>query len=256
MNKLIIKGAILIFSCYKHYNSRFLNPKFGLKNKEYQGWKVFYFLGNPNITSEYEVHDEFIILNCEDSYIHVMKKVILGIKYVFDNFIVQEGILRCGDDIIFNELNLINFINKVDKKDYMGYITNNIIDDKIKKIQDNFMISYFSIRKEELLNPLNGLKNIDISNCNQVPQLKYISGVIFYLSTKSCEYLIQAIKNIKYDIFYYDTEYGYPYIIEDIGVGFILKNNHIYPTLYDMYTNDINSFNSKKFIGLHTNYDK
>ena len=66
-----IKGAIIIYSCHKHKETRL--KEFGLKEKEYVGWKVFYMLGNPNIKNEHLFIGNTILLKCEDSYIQLGK---------------------------------------------------------------------------------------------------------------------------------------------------------------------------------------
>jgi hypothetical protein len=48
-------------------------------------------------------------IKCEDSYLHLFKKLVLSLKYLKECFNIKEGILRCGDDLIFNENNLVNF---------------------------------------------------------------------------------------------------------------------------------------------------
>ena len=48
-------------------------------------------------------------IKCEDSYLHLLKKFALAIKAVKCLFNIKEGILRCGDDLIFNEDNLSLF---------------------------------------------------------------------------------------------------------------------------------------------------
>jgi hypothetical protein len=49
--KQSIKGAILIYSCHKHKDTRL--KEFKLPNDEYAGWKVFYILGNPQIKKDF-----------------------------------------------------------------------------------------------------------------------------------------------------------------------------------------------------------
>jgi hypothetical protein len=40
-------------------------------------------------------------------------------KYLYEIFNIKEGVLRCGDDIIFSEEKLIEFLNS-DKYNYYG----------------------------------------------------------------------------------------------------------------------------------------
>jgi len=222
----IIPGAIIIYSCNKHKETRL--KKFILKDKTYKYWKVFIIIGNPLITSDYEINDNVITLKCEDSYIHLTKKVILAFKVIFSLYKVKEGILRCGDDLYFNKNNLEKFLIVPNKKDYIGVIWKH--EKKMRKIEDNFMINYFNSHPEELLNKLNGINYTleEMQKFNQIPLVNYTHGVVVYLSKKSCDILINHMEKINWNVFTEDSKYGYPYIIEDVGIGFILNLNSIY----------------------------
>lgn len=264
MSKKTIKGAILIFSCHKHLENRLSNVRYGLPKNEYEGWQVFYFIGNPNIQERYTIDSNggrnIITLKCEDSYLHVMKKVVMGIETIFQLFNIEEGILRCGDDLIFSEKKLTEFLNSTDKKDYMGKIANPSINETIKKKIDYFIPNYFLTRKQELKNPLNGLLQFqmeDIMKLHEVPNVKYTGGVVTYLSSKSCRMIVESMKNISFDVFKYYPSFGYPYIIEDIGIGFILNAFGIKPTMYDLYSDqEINFEFAQTQIACHTNEGK
>jgi hypothetical protein len=254
--KNTIKGAILIYSCHRHLNTRLKEPNFGLKKKDYNGWKVFYILGNPNLINDYEINDNYITIKCEDSYIHVLKKVVFAIKIIYSLYNIEEGILRCGDDLVFNEQKLLKFLNTNDKNDYMGKVINNNLDKSITKKFDNFMPIYYYNHTDDLLNPLNGL-TIGLDNLlkmNEIPNITYTGGVIVYLSNNSCNKLIYTMNNINWDIFKYYTKFGYPYIIEDVGVGFILNMYKISPVSCNLYSDNENDINiDNDCIGYHTN---
>lgn len=259
MNKEVIPGAILIYSCHKHIKNRLNNSLFGLRNKEYNRWRVFYFIGDPTLSTSFEIKENIITLKCEDSYIHVMKKVVMGIQVIFELYDIVEGILRCGDDLIFNENNLIKFIKRKDKKDYMGKIANPYMNNNVKKKIDQFMPNYYLSHEKDLEDPMNGLLNKsmdDMMKYNEVPNVKYTGGVIFYLSKLSCNHLISTLKSINWDIFKYYSEYGYPYIIEDIGIGFILNIYRILPVMCDLYSDYEIKFENTDYIGCHTNHEK
>ena len=49
----------------------------------------------------------YLYIRCEDSYLHLLKKLALSIKAVYEIFNIKEGVLRCGDDLYFNEKNLV-----------------------------------------------------------------------------------------------------------------------------------------------------
>lgn len=253
LQKEKIKGAILIYSCHKHKNTRL--KEFGLKEKEYVGWKVFYLLGNPNINTDYITDENIILLKCEDSYIHVGKKVVLGLKYVLDNYEVEEGILRCGDDLIFVEKNLLRFLSTSGKMDYMGNISHNTTILSVK--QDLFMPQYYLSHQEDLQNPLHKIPyNIEeMMVFNTVPNCRAAGGVVVYLSTRSCNILIDHFIGIEWNVFKKDDVYGYPYIIEDIAIGYILFINNVFLTQYPLYIDSGKSgfIDNDVSVAIHTN---
>jgi hypothetical protein len=230
-----IPGAIIVYSCYKHKETRL--KELILKNS-YCNWKVFYILGNPNLETDYkfEIEDktgrEFVILKCEDSYLHLLKKVILSLKVLYENYDIENGVLRCGDDLVFNEFALHNFITMRKKSHYMGVIAR--ANYPITKIPTNFMFSYYVNHQDELEGM--NLTLQDIFNLNELPACCYAGGVVVYLSTMSCKILIDEMTKIKWNILTRKNEHGYPYIIEDIGVGYILNNNNIFPERCILYS--------------------
>jgi hypothetical protein len=94
---------------------------------------------------------------------------------------------------------------------------------------------------------------------NQTPIISYAGGVVVYLSKTACSILINEMKSINWNIFVYHPSIGFPFIIEDIGVGFALLKNNILPFKYNLYTDSVynpeNIENDKKedFIAYHTN---
>ena len=55
--------------------------------------------------------------------------------------------------------------------------------------------------------------------------------------------VIEDMKKNNWDVFLYDTEYGYRYTIEDVGIAAALYINNIQPTRYMMYTENIDDIN-------------
>jgi len=125
---------------------------------------------------------------------------------------------------------------------------------------DNFMPDYFSSHPDDLKNPLNGIPySLDeLKMFNVVPCCTYTGGVITYLSVKSCTILIQHMEKINWNVFTQDLQFGYPYIIEDIGIGFILNLHNIMPFSYNFYSNNkTDAFNSyHPAFAYHTNMYK
>lgn len=251
--KETIKGAILIFSCHKHMNTRL--KEFGLKKQEYAGWKVFTFIGDPRIAEPYQRNGNMFVLKCEDSYIHILKKVALGMKTILECYDVSEGMLRCGDDLVFDEKTLINFLNSPNKRDYMGRI---VYPSKpgLKHI-DNFMTHYFYTHPQDLLNPLNGitLSIQEMMQFNEIPLVPFAGGVVVYFSKKACEIVINEMEKVQWNIYFYNKVFGYPYVIEDVGIGFCMKKHSITPINVMFYSDheiDLN-VNHPTIFAYHTN---
>jgi hypothetical protein len=259
-DKKNINGIILILSCRKYKDTRL--KEFSLSKTSYNNWEVIYVIGDLFQEKNYILDGNFLYVKCEDSYLHLLKKLVLSIKYLYNIFNISEGILRCGDDLVINEDNLIKFLDKRTKKyDYYGqhpigknYIcSSNTINDLKKIKQDNFMINYYASHQDDFSNPQHNLKDVNISLYSIRPNTFGAAGVIYYISKKSCKYLIRHMESINYDILQYDNfTKSYPYIIEDCAVSFI------------MYLNGIHFINSYLFydsplhdtIAKHTNKHK
>jgi hypothetical protein len=96
------------------------------------------------------------------------------------------------------------------------------------------MLSYYVNHQDELEEMKLTLQ--DIFKLNEVPSCCYTGGVVVYLSTLSCKILIEEMTKISWNIFAHKNEHGYPYIIEDIGIGYILNNNNIFPERCNLYS--------------------
>ena len=102
----------------------------------------------------------------------------------------------------------------------------------------------------ELNDPKHGI-HLNINELNKyltLPNIWGPAGVIYYISNKSCKIIVDTFEKINYNIFHLDNfTNSYPYLIEDVGVTFI------------MYYNGINFINSPIFfdnynsIAKHTN---
>ena len=230
--KMEVDGIILILSCQKHKETRIKD--FKLDKNEYNNWKVIYVIGDFFLKKEYEIRDDnFLYIKCEDSYIHLLKKLALAIKYVNQMFTIKQGILRCGDDLMFNVDKLIEFTNS-EKYDFYGTSYNNTnysctdINELKKTKLDSFMYNYYLNRIEDLTNPQHNLSNVNILQYLERPDVYGPIGIMYYLSNKCCNILINHMENINYNIFHYDTfTNSYPYTIEDSAIAFIMYFNQI-----------------------------
>lgn len=234
ISKKNVDGIILILSCQKHKNTRL--KEFSLNKTNYNNWEVIYVIGNLFLTQNYILDGNYLYVRCEDSYLHLLKKLILAMKSLKELFYIKEGILRCGDDLIFNENNLIQF-TKCKKFDYFGQsklkrsykcIDKNIL----KRLKyDPFMLLYYNKHTEDFENPQHGLTRMNLSILSKYtirPNIYGATGVIFYLSNKSCDIAIHHMEKINFNILAYDTfTKSYPYTIEDCGISFIMYYNNI-----------------------------
>lgn len=249
--KPTVPGIILILSCQKHMNTRL--KEFKLPKDDYEGWKVIYVIGDFFLTNNYEIRDSIMWIKCEDSYLHLTKKLALSIKYCYELYDIQQGILRCGDDLIFNETNLIRFL-KAPKYDFYGKSDargNVCIKNKsILKttVRDEFMPNYYKTHPDDLSNPQHNLAGVNISDFAVRPKLCGVYGVIYYISNKACNCIIRTMEQIGYDVYHRDSfTNSYPYIIEDCAISFILFMNGF--TL----VNSSLFFDSPNAIAIHTN---
>jgi len=228
-----VDGIILILSCSKHKNTRLI--KYGPKQKEYNNWKVITVIGNLFLEKEYIFDNNLLLIKCEDSYIHLLKKLVLSIKYLHQIFNIKYGILRCGDDLIFNEDKLLEFINS-EKYDFYGQASKNenytSTDISLLKevAYDPFMYKYYLSHQSELQDREHGIHmSIDKLNSYLVrPRVWGPHGIIYYLSNYSCNILINTMEKINYNIFHCDEfTNSYPYTIEDVGVTYIMYYNKV-----------------------------
>ena len=240
--------------------------EFGPKCRYYDKWKVIYIIGDLFLDEKYKLIDNVMYIKCEDSYLHLFKKLALSLKYLKECFNIKEGVLRCNDDLIFNENNLINFLrsNKYDyhgqRSGINGLIKNSKNIEQLKKKEncyDSFILNYYKNYKNDLSDPKHGI-NLTIDELKTYlvrPQVVYAFGSIFYISLKCCNMIIDTMEKINYNIFYFDEFCGaYPYLIEDIAVGYVMCLNKIdfYDSNKFFYDSNIFIDNIDK-IAIHTN---
>lgn len=266
-----INGVILILSCQKHKDTRL--KEINLKNTSYANWEVVHVIGDFFLPTNYKYENNeathgknYLYIRCEDSYLHLLKKLVLSIKALYEMFDIKEGVLRCGDDLYFNESNLIRFLNSR-KYDYYGQskqsqsykcVNKNVLR---KRGIDYFMTRYYQKHPEDFLNPHHNLKGIDVSMYSLRPRIYGAVGVFFFLSNKACATLVRHMEKINFNILHYDKfTRTYPYVIEDCGVAFIMYMNDIIyidnqAFIYkgNEYQLDISEFLKSNTIVMHTN---
>jgi len=233
-----VEGIILMICCYKYEK---LRSQFKLKKNIYNNWKVICLFGDPLINENYILLDNKLIVKSEDTYLHLTNKILKGMDALTKIFNIKQGIIKCDDDLIFNENKLIEFINISNKENYIGknFSKNNIIASKnlhnLKQHQfTSFIINYYNKNNhkndKEYIKKYLQKNNLSINDLNKIPNISRIValGHIYYLSITSVNIVIKEYDNNNNNIFYFDKESeSYPYICEDIGIGFALFKNNI-----------------------------
>jgi len=252
-----VEGIILIISCQKHLNTRL--KKFKLPKNNYDGWEVLYVVGDLFLCNDHELRGNMLYIKCEDSYIHLLKKVVLSIKYVNELFAIRQGILRCGDDLIYNNKSLLGFL-KSKKYDFYGkgcinqnsyFQYSKDINSLKNVVRDQSMYEYYMNHIEDFSNPQHNLQNMTLEKLRKFsirPRLWGPVGVIYYLSNKACKILVSHMENINYDVFHLDSfTNSYPYTIEDVGATYIMYYHGV------RFFNNPHFFDTNKSIARHTN---
>lgn len=244
-------GAILIYSCQKYKESR-IRDLYHLQS-EYAGWKVFFIVGDPTIQVDYILDGNILTLRCEDSYLHLLKKTILGFKFASELVPNLTGVLKCGDDIVFNETELVRFLQEEKKHDYMG-IPGSPFVPLTSSHRDTWIVDYYKKHPEDFENPLHGLPSMDsVKKLIHIPTIQAASGPLTYFSRKSIDLLVSHMESIEWNVMREVSPYGYPYIIEEPGISFILYPFGIRVTPYKTFTESREEFQKSRYIGLHTN---
>ena len=267
--KIKIDGVILILTCHKYLDTRL--KKFKLPKDNYGNWKVIYVIGDLFIDSDYKLEGNLMTIKCEDSYFHLLKKLVLALKYLYEIYDIKDGVLRSGDDLAFNEELLQSFLdapkqykikNNIGEIDFLGNCSTgkSLFEHDFKKYEKKsstsfHFIYYYKDHPEDFDNPLHNLKDVDISKYTKHPSTPvFIHGPILYLSNKSCKILINHMNNINYNILHYDEKTdSYPYTTEDLAIAYILYYNGIdFIHCNNMYCNTDHTFN-RNSMAIHTN---
>ena len=238
-----VDGIILILTCHKYLDTRL--KEFKLPKDNYGNWKVIYVIGDLFIDSDYKLEGNLMTIKCEDSYFHLLKKLVLALKYLYENFDIKDGVLRSGDDLVFNEELLQSFLNspkqyKIGNNygniDFLGNCSSgktlaehDFVTYENKSSESLHFVYYYNDHPEDFDNPLHNLKGVDISKYTRHPSTPiFIHGPLLYFSNKSCEILINHMNNINYNILHYDEKTkSYPYTTEDLAIAYILYYNRI-----------------------------
>lgn len=279
---IAVDGIILVLSCQKHLHTRLKDLR--LPKDEYAGWKVIYVIGDLFLDCDYTLRDDLMVVKCEDSYIHLLKKLGLALKYLYAVFDIKEGVLRANDDLIFNEAILEAFVRSPKTMngrpiDFLGRSSSgtSVFERDLsfanrQSSNSNHLVYYYNDHPEDFENPQHNIKGVDISKYTKQPSIPaFLFGPLYYLSNKASAILIEHLESVRYDVFHYDEKTdSYPYTIEDCGVSFIFyykgidfihadnwhHNDDNFSLCKDNATNATNAANTTNVLAIHTNLYK
>jgi hypothetical protein len=221
MNKNEVEYAFIIYSCKKNLDkaTAFYN-RFKLNVERDFNMKMMILYGD-NIAKKqtYEIREEkYLVINVSDDYQSLDLKTLKLFKTIRKVYPNLKGCFKCDDDVVLNIFGLYNFILFLGKFniDYSG--CSSIMDNS--ELDNNSHISK---------------KDIFISKKIKKPNAIYCGGPIYYLSKTAIEIIEKTNYRDVEHIFY-----------EDLMIGYILNQNHIFPVHYDLYNDEIIYFNSKK----------
>lgn len=251
-----VDGVVLVTCCVKHLTTRYV--EFVKNMPSVEGWKVHALIGDPGLPCPYRVDEDdprILHIRCEDSYLHLMKKVAMGIRAVLDMYNVRVGVLRCGDDLVVNEPLLRTFLSKVRDDKSLQYVGRVIGTPGGFATVNNFMVHYLDNHPEDFDVDRNGLAHHKPTYraYNIVPAGQYISGVAFFLGVPACRALLDHMDRVHLDVFWRCKNTGcMPYLIEDIGVGYVMRVADIrmdsFPSMYsDDYSPDCIMCHTNKY---------
>lgn len=227
-HKKIVPGVILVLSCHKHVATRVPLMKL---DKQFAGWPIVTVIGDPSISNDFERYEgensDTFVLKCEDSYSHICKKSALAMRLILQTYDITHGVLRCNDDLILNFDALGKFLNEVeggDVPDYVGYDASAYKDFSKRTFFSSWVIDYHRQRLEDFTNPLLGLqgREVEFGKYCEFPTVHFASGVLMYLSKNACTEIVRCNASIGFDVFTHVEGYGYPYICEDVGIGYMM----------------------------------
>ena len=207
---------LIIYTCKKNLNKA-LNLYNVILTNPINSTQVLIIYGDPNLNTDHVLVNNLLILKVGDNYENLTDKSFKLFNTIIKLFPNIKGIFKCDDDILINCDSLSYFIKKNSGHDYCGKIAN--IDIPYNSTHHYGKCSDIVFNKPYL-----------------TIVTKYCGGPLYYLSNKALQCFKE--KYIEFTMF------------EDNAVGAHLKNFNIYPSQYDLYSDEINNINK---ISYHNN---
>lgn len=263
-----VPGVILIISSYVHTFDRVPLLNIG---GSFEGWPVVVVLGNPRMKEAYTFDGRTLVVCAEDSYMHLMKKLVVALRAVLLIYRPLRGVLRCGDDLWFNHHALRYVLEHVRARgEYVGKRltprSERPSDDQPSTLSTVYHMHHYYLKHTEALHdPTHGLENVGlygIEMTSVVPQVPYAAGTIFFLSTRACEILAGHMADRRDNIWQAEhtpttDRLCFPYTVEDIGVGYIMHVHGVaLVEMPEMFAHDEDNPQPNGGVAIHTNLNR
>lgn len=220
INDDIINYILCIYSCKKNLNKS--NDLFKIINGKINNTHCFIIYGDPSISENYIIQDNYLILKVEDNYESLTFKTLHMIETIIELYPNIIGLFKIDDDVILN-IERFDKLLKFDLSpiDYMG--TKNTIKKKIYTLNHNNKVDNNRFNKKHLM-----------------PRCTFCIGPIYYLNNKAIKFFADKTKKKVLNLY------------EDITIGYNLMINKFNICDFRLYTDQYCDFVTyDKIIGYH-----
>lgn len=246
-----VPGVIIILTCNKYIQERL--PRHQPKKKSYAGWPVVYCLGDPRHVRSFSLMPAtgdgppLLIVRCEDTYMHLLKKVDLAIHALQTMYKIEKGVIKVGDDMFFNDARVEQWVAGLGNDDYVGHNYSNRslkLEGKplviTKSCVDMSMLMYYKNNQSEANEIQSMIPHMPIQTLIHRPDVPICPiGTVYYLSNRAIEALHSELASVHHNIFYRDPNTGaFNYFIEDIALAYtMLKHGIDFTNVSNLFTN-------------------
>ncbi len=238
------KGVVLKLSCRKFAATRIPTTKLRQADLP-EGWMLVHVIADPSadfkdrhlFTKMPPLSDNLLILGCEDSYIHLLKKLVRAMEAIWERWGVPRwGVVRTSE-VEFVDLPLFRMFLRemqfqaeaLDPRACARVFGDRVVPslnpppqvNSLFLYQDTFMQEYYSRNLDEMREYGMTLEQIREMGEKHSGANPGVVGKIMYLTVGACEVLMEEFRAVNCDVF---ASFGgvYPFFIEDNAISVIM----------------------------------
>lgn len=246
-----VPGVIIILTCAKYIHERL--PRHRPSKTEYAGWPIVYCLGKPahdkpfSLLPSTDNGPPLLVVRCEDTYMHLLKKVDLAIHALQTMYKMEKGVIKVGDDMFFNDELVEQWVAGLGSDDYVGHNYSNRslkLGGKpmniTKSCVDMSMMLYYKNHPLEAWEIQAMIPHIPVQSLIHRPDVPICPiGTVYYLSNRAISALHAELESVHHNIFYRDPTTGaFNYFIEDVALVYtMLKHGIDFTNVSNLFTN-------------------